>query len=213
MKTKIPKIIHQLWVGDKPIPEQIKGFTDKMPEINQGYECKLWGNEVFDRYKDDPYLTNYLKEPDLYRWAFICDRVRCLLLKDIGGIYVDADALPIQSFDLIMNQLSENITFFTGLKPTQQNNTLFDCAVYDSAPNSRMINNLIDTYDDINWANGCKIFSDRIIKDMDSDVACFNYQYFYDDKETEKTIVLHDTEETRLFSWVWDDEQKRRENW
>ena len=48
---------------------------------------------------------------------------------------------------------------------------------------------------------------------MDSDVACFNYQYFYDDKETEKTIVLHDTEETRLFSWVWDDEQKRRENW
>ena len=85
--------------------------------------------------------------------------------------------------------------------------------VYGSAPNSRMVNNLIDTYDDINWANGCKIFSDRIIKDMDSDVACFNYQYFYDDKETEKTIVLHDTEETRLFSWVWDDEQKRRENW
>ena len=79
--------------------------------------------ELAVRYKDDPYLTNYLKEPDLYRWAFICDRVRCLLLKDIGGIYVDADALPIQSFDIIMNQLSENITFFTGMKPTQQNNT------------------------------------------------------------------------------------------
>jgi|TARA_B100000900_G_scaffold381450_1_gene367900 hypothetical protein len=213
MNTKIPKIIHQLWVGDKPIPEHIKEFTDAMPIVNPNYECKLWGNEVFEKYSDDPFLTNYLKEPELYKWAFICDRIRCLLLNEIGGIYVDADAKPVQSFDLCMNQLGENITFFTGLKPTQQNNTLFDCAVYGSAPNSRMIKNLLATYSDIQWANGCKIFSDRIIQVIDADVGCFGYEYFYDDKMTDKTIVLHDVEETRLLSWAWDDEHFRRENW
>ena len=213
MNTKIPKKIHQLWVGDLEIPKHLKQFTDSMSDINPGYECTLWGNEVFERYSDDPFLKNYLKNPDLYRWAFICDRVRCLLLNDIGGIYVDADAKPIQSFDLCMNQLGENITFFTGLKPTQKNNTLFDCAVYGSAPKSRMIKHLLSTYQDINWANGCKIFSDRIIREMGPDIGCFGYEYFYDQTEGDKTIVLHDVEETRLFSWTWDDEQSRRENW
>ena len=75
-------------------------------------------------------------------------------------------------------------------------------------PNSRMIYQLMDTYHDINWANGCKMFSDRIIQEIEGDVACFGYEYFYDSKITDKTIVLHDVEETRLMSWVWDDEQK-----
>ena len=120
--TKIPKIIHQLWIGDKPIPDYIKKFTDEMPVINQGYGHRLWGNEVFDHYSDDEFLKSYMKSPDIYRWAFICDRIRCLLLDEFGGIYCDSDCKPIQSFDLILNKLNEDITFFTGLKPTQNNN-------------------------------------------------------------------------------------------
>jgi hypothetical protein len=46
---------------------------------------------------------------------------------------------------------------------------------------------------------------------MDTDVALFGYQWFYDDKITDKTIVLHDVEETRLFSWV--DGNKYKKNW
>lgn len=211
--TKIPKIIHQLWIGDNPIPDYIKKFTDEMPVINQGYGHRLWGNEVFDHYSDDEFLKSYMKSPDIYRWAFICDRIRCLLLDEFGGIYCDSDCKPIQSFDLILNKLNEDITFFTGLKPTQNNNTLFDCTVYGSAPNSRMIKQLLDTYDDLEWANGCRVFSNRIIKTIDSDVACFGYPYFYDNKVTKNTIVLHDVEDTRLFSWVRNENQKKRENW
>ena len=104
--TKIPKIIHQLWIGDKPIPKHIKEFTDEMPVINKGYECKLWGNEVFDHYSNDEYLKSYMKSPNVYKWAFICDRIRCLLLDEFGGIYCDSDCKPIQSFDLILNNES-----------------------------------------------------------------------------------------------------------
>ena len=211
--TQIPKIIHQLWIGDKPIPDYIKKFTDDVPIINKGYECKLWGNEIFEKYSDDKFLSNYLKKPKFYEWAFICDRIRLLLLRDYGGVYMDTDCKPIQSFDLIFNKLGQDITFFTGMKPTQSNNTLFDCTVYGSTPNSRIVKELLDTYIDIHWANGCKMFSDRLIKVMDSDVACFGYEYFYDDKITDKTIVLHDILDTRLFSWVTDEQQKRRENW
>ena len=40
---------------------------------------------------------------------------------------------------------------------------------------------------------------------MDRDCAIFGYEYFYNWQINDKTIVLHDVEETRLFSWVDND--------
>lgn len=204
----IPKTIHQLWVGDKPMPDYCKKFTDSMSEINSDYEYKLWGNEVFELYKDDKFLQNYLTNPDLYKWAFICDRIRLLLLKDYGGIYCDVDAKPIQSFNVVRDSLSPMHTFFSGMKPSQKNSTLIDCTVYGSAPHSRIIYECLKTYTNINWANGCRMFSERIIATMGPDVALFGYKYFYDNKITDKTIILHDIKETRLFSWADKSKQK-----
>ena len=31
--SQIPKIIHQLWLGDKPIPEHCKKFTEEMQKL------------------------------------------------------------------------------------------------------------------------------------------------------------------------------------
>ena len=68
MKTKIPKIIHQLWIGDKPIPDYIKSLRMKCLLITA--RSRLWGNEVFDHYSDDEFLKSYMKSPDIYRWHF-----------------------------------------------------------------------------------------------------------------------------------------------
>lgn len=46
---------------------------------------------------------------------------------------------------------------------------------------------------------------------MSTDVALFGYEYFYNDEVTDKTIILHDVEETRLFSWV--DDVNYKKNW
>ena len=205
---KIPKIIHQLWVGPNPMPAHCQDFVNKMPIVNPDYEHKVWGNEVFEElYKDDPFLKEYVSNPEVYKWAFICDRIRLLLLRDFGGIYCDVDCNPIQSFDLVLDQLNENHTFFSGMKPSQNNNTLVDCTIYGSIPNSRIINVCLDTYTNIYWANGCRMFSDEIIKYCEPDVALFGYEYFYDDTITEKTVLLHDIVDTRLFTWVDVEEQ------
>ena len=52
------------------------------------------------------------------------------------------------------------------------------------------------------------MFCERIIATMGPDVALFVYKYFYDQKITDKTFVLHDIKETRLFSWVDKPEQR-----
>ena len=208
----IPKTIHQLWVGDKLIPGHCKQFVDRMKKINPDYEHKFWGNEIFDLYKDDIFLQEYLTDPELYKWAFICDRLRLLLLRDYGGIYCDVDAKPIQSFNIVRNSLSPVHTFFSGVKPSQKNSTLIDCTVYGSAPHSRMIYECLNTYRNIKWANGCRMFSEKIIRTIGPDVALFGYQYFYDNKVTDKTIVLHDVRKTRLFSWRDKSEIKLKTN-
>ena len=178
--------------------------------MHPDWEVNLWGNEIFTTYyPNDPFLSNYRKNAELYKWAFIADRIRLLLLRDYGGVYVDIDAEPIRSFNNILSKLEPHHTFFSGLKPTQENNTLLDCTVYGSSPNSRAVNLCLETYDDINWANGCKMFSDALIAHMDTDIALFNYKYFYNwERDDPHTIVLHDVEETRLFSWVKDEEDK-----
>jgi hypothetical protein len=206
---QIPKIIHQIWVGEKEMPEHCQQFVQKMKDLHPDWDVKLWGNEVFtELYKEDPFLQNYIQDPELYKWAFISDRVRLLLLRDFGGVYCDVDAMPVRPFDVILNQLGPHHTFFSGLKPSQGNNTLYDCTVYGSAPNSRIINECLSVYDRINWAHGCKTFSDKIIQKMGPDVAGFGYEHFYNWEINDKTIVLHDVLETRLFSWVEEDQKQ-----
>ena len=205
---QIPKIIHQIWVVEKELPDHCKKFVQEMRDINPDYEHKLWGNEVFtELYPDDPFLQNYIKEPGLYKWAFITDRIRLLLLRDYGGIYCDVDARPVKSFNVVRDQLSPQHTFFSGMKPSQKNNTLLDCTVYGAAPDARIIHEVLKVYDRITWAHGCKSFSDKIIQKIEPDVACFGYQYFYNWEIDEKTVVLHDVLESRLFSWVDENEK------
>lgn len=196
----IPKIIHQIWIGDNPIPDHCAQFCRETQLMNKDYTYRLWGNEVFEQFQDDVYLKSYIQTG--VPLAFVCDRIRLLLLKKFGGIYLDVDCKPIKSFDHVYEHLTDNHCFFAGMKRTQNHDTLIDCAIYGSTPNSRVIDDCLDTYDDIKWANGGKLFNDAIIKFMKPDVALFGYEYFYDWEVTDKTILLHDIIDTRLFSWV-----------
>lgn len=211
--NKIPKKIHQIWIGNAPIPDHCAAFGKEMQEMHPDWEYKLWRHEdIFDDlYKNDPYLQNYIKDPNLYKWAFIADRIRLLLLRDFGGIYCDLDAKPIRPFDIILDSLTEEQTFFAGMKPSQDNNTLIDCTVYGSVPDGRVINECLACYHRLNWAHGCRTFNDRIIEKMGPDIALFGYEYFYNWQISDKTIVLHDVEDTRLFSWV--DNEKTFKDW
>ena len=200
----IPRIIHQIWIGDQPLPEKYIYFIEKVKKINPNYEHKLWGNEVFNLYPDDPFLNRYRKDPKNYKWAYICDRLRLLILRDYGGIYVDIDAEPIKSFDYVLNQLSEKHTYFAGVRPIGQDDNpmpLIDCTVIGSEPRSRMIDFLISLYVDVDWAWMGRGLSDKMWAELGPDIALFDYKYFYDTEITDKTIVLHDTEDNRLWSW------------
>ena len=198
----IPKKIHQIWIGPRVLPEKYVEMTANMKAMHPGWEYKLWTHdELFnDRYADDIYLQAYLKEPDTFRWAFIADRIKLLLLRDFGGVYVDVDAKYIKSFDVVMDKLEERHTFFAGMKTYDVQSSLIECAVYGAAPNSRLINLCLDFYQDTRWAHGCMDFSNVIVHNLEDDALLLSSKYFYAFEEYEETIVLHEPEDIRLYS-------------
>ncbi len=198
----IPKKIHQIWIGPDELPQKYVDMTNNMRDMHPDWEYKLWTHEeIFnDRYADDEYLQAYIKEPETFKWAFITDRIKLLLLRDFGGVYADVDAKYVKSFDLVMDKLEEKHTFFAGLKTFDVQSSLIECAIYGAAPNSRLINLCLDFYQDTRWAHGCMDFSNVITHNLEDDALLLNSKYFYSFEEFEQTIVLHEPEDIRLFS-------------
>ena len=192
MKTTIPKIIHQIWIG-KEIPSKFKGFTDKMKEVHEekGYKHYLWGNEIWEKYSNDPYIAAYTGKN--FPLAYVTDRFRMLLLRDYGGIAVDPDCEIIKSFDNILNKLGKEITYFAGVRSkVSMTGALIECGIQGSAPNSRVVQELLTVWDNLEYAPGGKKTSDKLITILDSDVSLLNHEYFFSYTTNNKTILLHE---------------------
>ena len=94
----IPKIIHQVWIGPKPIPEYCLSYMQTWKDNHPGYEFKFWNNNNL------PELPSKVKEQfDRYgekeKWAFQCDVLRLYLINKFGGVYVDVDYESYRNID------------------------------------------------------------------------------------------------------------------
>lgn len=86
-KIEIPKIIHQIWLGDKPKPEYYKRFRDTWLIKNPDFEYILWDDgKVKDLKLINQKLYNSISNPGAKS-----DVLRYELLYIFGGIYVDTD--------------------------------------------------------------------------------------------------------------------------
>lgn len=95
----IPKIIHYIWIGDKPIPTEYQKFINDWPNKLSGFEIKLWNQ---DTYKLG--LNKFAEEAAYYgKWAFVSDYMRFRILYEYGGIYLDIDEKVIKSLDTFLN--------------------------------------------------------------------------------------------------------------
>ena len=192
--NQIPKIIHQIWVGPNQPPALCQGFMNDIKDKHEelGYVYKFWGNELWEKYKDDKFIQNYSKDIEAYTLAYIVDRFRLLILRDYGGIYLDADCKMIKDFDVVFNKLNDNITYFAGVRRYINEGATIEGGIQGSTKNSRVIQEILSIYKDINWAPGGWPMSDKIIEIVDTDIALFNYKYFLDDEITKDTIILHE---------------------
>ena len=91
----IPKIIHYCWFGKKEMPDKVQKCILSWKSILHDYEFKLWNEENFD-INEIPYTKAAY---DAGKYAYVSDYVRCKVMYEYGGIYLDTDIEVFKPFD------------------------------------------------------------------------------------------------------------------
>src|SRR5262245_17230397 len=86
----IPKIIHQLWIGDKQMPSE---WMLKWKELNPSWQHIIWDEERLNNERpfinEDiiPHVPEYCGRKDVYQYE---------ILHRYGVFFIDADAEPLR---------------------------------------------------------------------------------------------------------------------
>jgi mannosyltransferase OCH1-like enzyme len=92
----IPKIIHQIWVGDFKLPKREQQLTNEIEEMHPDYEYVFWTSAP--KLPDNVqywYDTFY----SMKNYAFCADLLRMWVVKEFGGFYLDVDFRVTKSLD------------------------------------------------------------------------------------------------------------------
>jgi len=105
----IPRVIHSIWLGDKPLPRAFRRYQRTWLAHHPRWELRLWteSNLPPDLIRKEIYET--LRVP-----AERSDMLRLEVLQRHGGLYVDTDLECLRPFDDLVGDLD----FFVGeLRP------------------------------------------------------------------------------------------------
>lgn len=137
----IPKIIHFVWLGGKPLPDKFRKYIDGWKSLMPDYEFMEWNENNFDlsvcQYAEEAYSHQ--------KYAFASDFIRISVLKRYGGIYLDTDVEVLKPFDgLLKNE------FFLGF----ENEAHVGSAVIGSVPDHPLVTALYAFYIATPFVNG-----------------------------------------------------------
>jgi mannosyltransferase OCH1-like enzyme len=136
----IPKIIHQIWIGNKELPDEEKEWINSWKANNKEFEHVLWTN------------NNIIKLPEAYeliikslenKMALISDIYRYYILFLYGGFYVDTDIINYRS----INGLSHYRYVF--LRP-HKNANHFTNAFFGISKNNKLLINCLNNIKPLN---------------------------------------------------------------
>lgn len=113
----VPRILHQIWLGDRPLPEEFRRYRESWLRHHPRWEHRLWTEEN---------LPAGLRRREAYERLRVpaerSDILRYELLWRFGGVYVDTDFECLRPLD----PLIEGLEFFTApLKPNGWVNNAF----------------------------------------------------------------------------------------
>lgn len=200
----IPRVLHQIWIGNS-IPDREAHWCEQLRQMNPQWEYHLHREDILQRYGSDPYVKalQELGKP----LAFVTDRLRMLVLRDFGGVYLDCDCQPIRPLDTIKDVWDGPSTFIAGFRSPDRPDvalhrgvTLLDNTFLASAKNSRMCQRILSLWRPQNVVVDGHAVGVEILRNCYSDVTLLNHRYFYSTQNLPETIVLHDSQ--NLASWV-----------
>jgi len=130
----IPKKIHYVWLGGKPLPPAMREFIDGWRRLMPEFEVCEWNEKNFDM-SSHPWMERMQSEK---KYGFASDYVRLSVLRDHGGIYLDTDM-----------QLKKSLAPFLGEQcfVSFEFDHFLSSAIIGCRPGHPMTQTLLDLYD------------------------------------------------------------------
>jgi hypothetical protein len=133
---KIPKILHQIWVGPKVPPPYFVVFKEKWKALHPDWEYHLWTDSDLEELHFE--LKDLIDQSPNY--AEKSDIIRSELLDRFGGVYLDVDMDPFMALD----ELHKKSDFYVGIENPHQiatttNRVWLGISIIGSAPGHPVI--------------------------------------------------------------------------
>lgn len=134
--TRIPKTIHYIWLGTRPLDETSLKCMETWKKILPEYEVKKWGDEECKEIiAGNKYASQALVAK---KYAFVSDYIRVYILYHFGGVYMDTDVQIFKNIDRFLND--DAFSCF-------ENATHIPTALMASAKGNNWMKMLLDDYD------------------------------------------------------------------
>lgn len=139
----IPKIIHYIWLGGKPLPKLaelcIASWQKHMPD----WQIMRWDETTLKK------SNCWLDQMPLYvqqayaarKFAFVSDYIRLWALEQYGGLYMDVDFLVFRPFGDLMDKYPA----FAGYEGSKRQPVMQ--GVIASEPHGAWVRDMLATYD------------------------------------------------------------------
>jgi inositol phosphorylceramide mannosyltransferase catalytic subunit len=143
--AKIPRIIHQIWLGS-PFPEKYRAWQRSWKQYHPEWEYRLWTDAEIEPLAQIPgfFVGNtYQYYQEATNYGERSDILRLLLLYYYGGLYVDTDFEALRSCEILHHYYD----FYTGMQPLDVAFAQLGYALIGAAPRHPLIKLLIDRLD------------------------------------------------------------------
>lgn len=134
--NKIPKVIHYIWLGPKPLDKLSQKCMKTWEKILPEYKIVRWDDE-----KCKSIIENNIYASQAYKakkYAFVSDYIRLYVLYHHGGIYMDTDVRIIKNIDEFLI-----FSAFTSF----QDESMIPTALMGSEKGGKWIGKLLEYYD------------------------------------------------------------------
>ena len=182
----IPRIIHQVWLGQAPIPDQLQQWSETIRAHHPNWKYRLW------RDKDCEHLRPLMSKCS--NLAGASDVVRLYALYAHGGVYLDFDIECFKPLDPLLDVAAfgayDGCAYGGGVYTHQVGKPVMCNAVMASAPCHRWISEQILSLP--HWVRRDPPWGPMLATAfLNNEVTIYPTKYFYPFRPTDQDRTPH----------------------